>query len=289
MPELPEVETVGRGLRRLMRGKTLRKVTLRRKDLRTPFPKDMEKILAGRRVQEIERRAKYLLIHLSGGKTLLVHLGMSGRMALANGTTLDKHDHVIFELRRGRSVPAKTAGTTAAAPERIVFNDPRRFGLMDVFDTKGREQHKLLRHIGIEPLSKELTPEYLAVKFKGKKVPIKVALMDQRLIAGIGNIYACEVLFYAGINPRKQAGKLKADELKKLVPAIRKVLEKSIACGGSSLRDYVQADGGLGHFQNEFAVYGREGKRCTAKGCKGMIQNITQGGRSTFFCSETQK
>jgi formamidopyrimidine-DNA glycosylase len=274
MPELPEVETVGRGLRRLMSGKTLLKVTLRRKDLRTPFPKDMEKTLQGRRVQSIERRAKYLLIHLSGGKTLLVHLGMSGRMALANGHMLDKHDHVVIELNNKK---------------KIVFNDHRRFGLMDVLNTKEQEQHKLLRHIGVEPLSKDLTPEYLATKFKGKKVSIKVALMDQRLIAGIGNIYACEALFYAGISPRKAAGKLKAAELEKLVSTIRKVLEKSIACGGSSLRDYVQADGGLGHFQNEFAVYGREGKRCTSRSCKGVIQNITQGGRSTFYCPETQK
>jgi formamidopyrimidine-DNA glycosylase len=274
MPELPEVETVGRGLRRLMSGKTLLKVTLRRKDLRTPFPKDMEKTLQGRRVQSIERRAKYLLIHLSGGKTLLVHLGMSGRMALANGATLDKHDHVVIELNNKK---------------KIVFNDHRRFGLMDVLNTKEQEQHKLLRHIGVEPLSKDLTPEYLAAKFKGKKVSIKVALMDQRLIAGIGNIYACEALFYAGISPRKAAGKLKAAELEKLVSTIRKVLEKSIACGGSSLRDYVQANGGLGHFQNEFAVYGREGKRCTNRGCKGVIQSITQGGRSTFYCPETQK
>jgi formamidopyrimidine-DNA glycosylase len=272
MPELPEVETVGRGLARLMNGKILSRVTLRRKDLRTPFPKDMEKILQGRRVQNIERRAKYLLIHLSGGKTLLVHLGMSGRMALATGK-IDKHDHVVIELSNRKA---------------IIFNDPRRFGLMDVLDTKARDQHKLLRHIGIEPLSKDLTPEYLAVKFKGKKVAIKVALMDQRLIAGIGNIYACEALFYAGISPRKAAGKLKAQELQKLVPAIRRVLEKSIACGGSSLRDYVQADGGLGHFQNEFAVYGREGKRCSSRGCKGTIQSITQGGRSTFYCPVEQ-
>ena len=274
MPELPEVETVRCGLQRLMKGRTLFRVTLRRKDLRTPFPPGMEKTLQGRRVQTVARRAKYLLIHLSGGKTLLVHLGMSGRMALANGHKLNKHDHVIIELNNKK---------------KITFHDPRRVGLMDVFVTKAAHEHKLLRHIGVEPLSNDLTPDYLAKKFKNKKVAVKVALMDQRLIAGIGNIYACEALFYAGINPRKHAGKLKVEELKKLVPAIRKVLEKSIACGGSSLRDYVQADGGLGHFQNEFAVYGREGKPCSDRGCKGVIQCFTQGGRSTFYCPVKQK
>jgi formamidopyrimidine-DNA glycosylase len=175
----------------------------------------------------------------------------------------------------------------------FVFNDPRRFGMMDVFQTDDAATHKLLRNIGIEPLGKDHTAEYLAAKFRGKKPAIKVALMDQRLIAGIGNIYACEALFYAKINPKRRAGALKREELKRLVPAIKKVLEKSIQFGGSSLRDYKHADGNVGKFQNEFAVYGREGKKCPGCTCDvaktGGVQCLTQGGRSTFYCPVKQK
>ncbi|MBI3420336.1 MAG: bifunctional DNA-formamidopyrimidine glycosylase/DNA-(apurinic or apyrimidinic site) lyase [Proteobacteria bacterium] len=294
MPELPEVETVGRGLRRLMKNRRLQKLTLRRKDLRAPFPPGMEKMLQGRRIAEVRRRAKYLLIEMSGGKTLLVHLGMSGRMA-AEKTSVKpgKHDHVIFELDNPPGAVAVARSAEQSRRIKIVFCDPRRFGLMDVFETSAASRHKLLRHLGVEPFSKDLNAGYLKQKFKGRKLAIKVALMNQRLIAGIGNIYACEALFTARINPRKASGRLKKEELQKLVPAIRRVLEKSIALGGSSLRDYVQADGGLGSFQNEFAVYGRKGEKCPGCTCDikktGGIQALVMSGRSTFYCPVKQK
>jgi formamidopyrimidine-DNA glycosylase len=262
-----------------MQGQILSRVTLRRKNLRTPFPPGMEKTLQGRRVEKVERRAKYILAYLSGGKTLLAHLGMSGRMALSKANApLGKHDHVVFDLKNKR---------------RIVFHDPRRFGLMDIADTKDLHKHKLLRGIGPEPLGKALSAAYLEKILKGKKPAIKIAIMDQRLIAGIGNIYACEALFYARIDPRKAAGKVSKAELGRLVPAIKNVLNKSIALGGSSLRDYTHADGKLGSFQNNFAVYGCEGKACRVRGCScvsaGGIRCITQAGRSTFFCPVQQK
>jgi formamidopyrimidine-DNA glycosylase len=252
---------------------------LRRKNLRTPFPPGMEQTLKGRRVQSVERRAKYILINLSGNKTLIAHLGMSGRMAAASADKpFGAHDHVVIDLKNKR---------------RLVFRDPRRFGMMDIADTDKLAAYKLLRRIGPEPLSKAFTPAYLEKVLKGRKPAIKIALMDQRLIAGIGNIYACEALFYAKIDPRREAGKIKRAELKRLVPAIKKVLNKSIELGGSSLRDYAHADGALGRFQHEFAVYGREGKPCPVRGCgchhTGGIRCITQGGRSTFFCPVQQK
>lgn len=276
---MPEVETVVRGLSKIMSGQTLSKLTLRRKDLRTPFPPGMAKAVEGAKITSVERRAKYILIHFANGKTILAHLGMSGRMALADvKEPLGKHDHVVMDLKNKK---------------RIVFCDPRRFGVMDMAATKELEKHKLLRAIGPEPLSKALSPDYLAKAFKGKKPAIKVALLDQRLIAGIGNIYASEALFYARIDPRRAAGKIKPDELKKLVPAIQKVLEKSIKLGGSSLRDYAHTDGGLGSFQKEFAVYDRQGRACLVRNCScattGGIRQIVQAGRSTYFCPIQQK
>jgi formamidopyrimidine-DNA glycosylase len=278
MPELPEVETVCRGLAKSLKGKRMTEVEQHRKDLRTPLPKNMGARLKGQKVTDIKRRAKYIEVFLDGGEVLLMHLGMSGRMAVTSGPVkAEKHDHLVFHFNDGTCVR---------------FNDARRFGCCDLVGAEDLPRHKWLRHLGIEPLGKELTPDWLREKFKGRKTSIKTALMDQRLIVGVGNIYASEALFYAGISPKRRAGSCKPAELAKLVPAIRKVLEAAIAAGGSSLRDYRQANGELGYFQHHFAVYGREGEACPGCSCDvaktGGIQRITQGGRSTFYCKIKQ-
>jgi formamidopyrimidine-DNA glycosylase len=278
MPELPEVETVCRGLAKALNGARIVKAEAHRPDLRMPLPKNLAARLKGRRVKAIYRRAKYILMNLDSGETLLLHLGMSGRMVIVHKTSKPgKHDHLVFQFDNGCVVH---------------FNDPRRFGMCDLVATKGLSQHKLLRGLGIEPLEKQLTSEFLAAKFKGKKTSVKAALLDQRLVVGIGNIYACEALFYAGISPKRRAGACTKDQIAKLVPAIRKVLNAAIKAGGSSLRDYVQVDGELGYFQHHFAVYDREGKACPGCSCDvaktGCIQRIPQGGRSSFYCKVLQ-
>jgi len=278
MPELPEVETVCRGLAKALEGARITEARAHRADLRMPLPKDLAARLKGRRVLKIRRRAKYILIDLDKGETLILHLGMSGRMVVSRKTAPPgKHDHLVFRFSNGAVVH---------------FNDPRRFGMCDLVPTKELQNYKLLRHLGIEPLGDELTPEFLAAKFKGKKTSIKAALLDQEIVVGVGNIYACEALFYAGISPKRMAGKCKKEELERLVPAIRKVLTAAIKAGGSSLRDYVQSDGELGYFQHHFAVYGRTGKPCPGCVCdikktKG-IRRIPQGGRSSFYCPVKQ-
>jgi formamidopyrimidine-DNA glycosylase len=272
MPELPEVETVCRGLAKALTGARIVSADVRRPDLRFPFPKNLAAKLKGRRVESITRRAKYILIELDKGETLVLHLGMSGRMVITQKTVKpDTHDHLIFRFSNGAFVR---------------FNDPRRFGLCDLIATKELEKHKLFRHLGIEPLGKDLSPAFLAAKFRGKKTSVKAALLDQRLVVGVGNIYASEALFHARISPKRLAGKCSKGQIARLVPAIRKVLKEAINAGGSSLRDYVQADGELGNFQNRFAVYDREGKACF--GCKTGIRRITQAGRSTFYCPVEQ-
>jgi formamidopyrimidine-DNA glycosylase len=278
MPELPEVETVCRGLAKALAGKRIVRFEQRRADLRTPLPQNLAAHLKGRHILDIKRRAKYILIALDKNETLLLHLGMSGRMVITHKPSeLEKHDHLIFTFDNGA---------------RLHFNDPRRFGMCDLVKNKDLPRHKLLRHLGIEPLEPGLTPAWLAAKLKGKKTSIKDALMDQRLIAGIGNIYACEALFYAGIDPRRRAGKCSKEQIARLIPAIRKVLKAAIEAGGSSLRDYRQADGELGYFQHHFAVYDREGKPCPGCTCDvhktGGIRRITQGGRSSFYCKVKQ-
>jgi len=273
MPELPEVETVVRGLVREMQGQKILSVKTGRKGLRTPFPKSLASI-TGAKVKGITRRAKYILIHLNDGRTLIVHLGMSGRMTISRKYTPEKHDHMVIEL-----------GNRAT----VVLNDARRFGVVDLIETNRLTQHKLFAHLGAEPLEKDFTPAYLAARLKAKKVPIKIAIMDQRLVVGVGNIYAAEALFYAGIDPRRAAGSLNVNEIKKLVSGIRKVLRAAIKAGGSTLKDYVQADGELGYFQHSFAVYGRGGQGCPGCRCQGVIKRITQAGRSTFYCPEKQK
>ena len=278
MPELPEVETVCRGLAKSLIGKTMVKIDQHRPDMRTVLPKNMAARLKGQKVREVVRRAKYIQIFLDGGDVLLMHLGMSGRLLITpKAEAAGKHDHLVFHFDDGTCVR---------------FNDPRRFGSADIVSADQLAKHKWLKHLGIEPLGKDLTPAWLTQKFKGKKTSIKTAIMDQRLIVGVGNIYASEALFYAGINPKRRAGACRSEQLKALVPAIQKVLKAAIAAGGSSLRDYRQTNGELGYFQHDFAVYGREGKPCPGCDCNlpktGGIQRITQGGRSTFYCKTRQ-
>lgn len=280
MPELPEVETIRRGLNSSLRGKRITGIETNRKGMRFPFPKDFANRLKGKIIEKIERRAKYLLLYLSGGDVLLIHLGMSGRLIVEKGKKKEraKHDHVIFRLSENKV---------------LRFNDPRRFGMCDIVSKKDLFRHKLLKNLGIEPLSRNLKTEFLEKKFHGKKTTIKTALMDQRIIAGLGNIYACETLFFAGIDPREKAGECSKEQIRKLADSIPKVLKKAIKAGGSSLRDYVRSDGTKGGFQNHFAVYGREGKKCPSCSCNftetGGIKRITQNGRSTFFCPHKQK
>jgi formamidopyrimidine-DNA glycosylase len=272
-----------------MEGHVLTDAQTRRGDLRIPFPHDFAARLKGRKVKKLRRRAKYILADLDSGETLVIHLGMSGRMSVyAQGKARKigsyvydtapasagegKHDHVVFETD---------------APARIVFNDHRRFGLMTLAETAHLDQHKLFKDIGIEPLSGKLTPAWLAKALAGKKTPIKSALLDQRLIAGLGNIYVCEALFRAKISPKRLAGSIKTDRLAPLVVAIKKVLKDAIAAGGSTLRDHAQATGDPGNFQHHFLVYGREGKPCKLN-CPGTVKRIVQAGRSTFYCPKCQ-
>ena len=289
MPELPEVETVRLGLAPVMEGHVLIDVETRRGDLRIPFPRDFVARTKGRKVKKLRRRAKYLLADLDSGETLVIHLGMSGRMSVyaegkqrrigsyvydkaPQGAGAGKHDHVVFE-------------TDASA--RIVFNDHRRFGLMTLVNTEHLEDDKLFRDIGVEPLSAKFNTAYLARALAGKKTPIKSALLDQRLIAGLGNIYVCEALFRSGISPKRLAGSLSRARLAPLAAAIKKILKDAIAAGGSTLRDHAQATGDPGNFQHHFLVYGREGKPCKL-GCKGTVKRIVQSGRSTFYCPKCQ-
>lgn len=276
MPELPEVETTCRGLAKVLTGARFIKADIHRPDLRFPLPKNLAIKLKGRVVRAVTRRAKYILIVLDSDQTLIVHLGMSGRMVvLGKMRKAEKHDHLVFHFDNGLHV---------------YFNDPRRFGLCDLVATKDLSKHKLFRHLGVEPLEKELSAAVLASKFKSKKTSVKIALLDQRLVVGVGNIYASEALYHAKISPKRRAGACTKDQIAELVPAIRKVLKAAIKAGGSSLRDYVQADGEMGYFQNKFVVYDREGHICArCVGGKNMIQRIQQGGRSTFYCAGCQK
>lgn len=276
MPELPEVETVMRGLSAVLIGHHFISIECRRKDLRFALPKAMDATLSGKKIIGLTRRAKYILIHFTGDKTLIVHLGMSGRMVIDDGSSqLQKHDHVIFKTN---------------TQQQIKFNDPRRFGMMDITDTTITHEHKLLKNLGGEPLEAAFTGDALHAKLKSKKIAIKLAIMDQAVVVGVGNIYACEALFASSINPARAANTITLSECTTLVSAIKSVLKRAIAKGGSSLRDYVQADGELGYFQHEFAVYGRMGEPCKGCTCKSKkVLRITQGGRSTFYCASKQK
>ena len=282
MPELPEVETVRRGLTPAMEGAVIAQADVNRPDLRWPFPDRMAERLTGARVHRLRRRSKYILADLDTDETLLIHLGMSGRM-LISGDPLgqfvhahpaaEKHDHVVLHMGNGA---------------RSTFNDPRRFGAMDLMDTATAERHKLLAVLGPEPLGNDFHEAHLIAAFKGKNTPVKSALLDQRIVAGLGNIYVCEALFRCGISPTRKAGRISKARVAALVPIIRQVLADAIEAGGSSLRDFRQADGELGYFQHSFDVYGREGELCRTEGCGAPIARIVQSGRSSFYCRSCQ-
>ncbi|MDF1620503.1 bifunctional DNA-formamidopyrimidine glycosylase/DNA-(apurinic or apyrimidinic site) lyase [Pseudothioclava nitratireducens] len=281
MPELPEVETVRRGLLPAMEGARIEQAVLNRPDLRWPLPERMAERLEGATVERLRRRSKYILADLDTGESLLIHLGMSGRMLVSGvmlgGFHLDhpapqKHDHVVLHMSGGG---------------RVTFNDARRFGAMDLVRTDREAAHWLLAGLGPEPLGNMFDESYLIEKLRGRATPIKAALLDQRIIAGLGNIYVSEVLFRAGIDPRRQAGRISAKRVAALVPVIRTVLLEAIEAGGSSLRDHRQADGELGYFQHAFRVYDREDEPCVT--CGTAIRRIVQSGRSSFFCPSCQK
>jgi formamidopyrimidine-DNA glycosylase len=275
MPELPEVETVRRGLVPVMEGQVIKRANIRRPDLRWPFPPRMAERLSGQKVLGLRRRSKYILCDLASGETLLIHLGMSGRMTI-NPQPLppEKHDHVVLDMGSGAQ---------------IAFNDSRRFGAMDLCVTDDCEAHKFLRNLGPEPLGNKFDESYLQAALKSRNTPIKSALLDQKIVAGLGNIYVCEALWRAHIAPTRKASSLSAKRVGALVPVIRDVLGDAIAAGGSSLKDFRQTDGELGYFQHAFTAYGREGESCRTPDCKGKITRIVQSGRSTFYCNRCQR
>ena len=294
MPELPEVETVRRGLEPVMTAASITRADVRRAGLRFPFPDRFAERLTGATVTSLNRRAKYILVGLSSNETLIMHLGMSGRFAIqhpdGDGTVLGEyeqdtgnnavHNHVVLEMSNGVT---------------ITYNDPRRFGSMDLCANTLVEQHKLLSGLGVEPLGNALSAAYIAERAFGKETDIKAFLLDQRIVAGLGNIYVCEVLFRLGLSPRRSAnclamrGGKPTERAHRIVPSIRDVLSEAITAGGSTLRDYKQTDGSLGYFQHAFKVYGREGDACLKPGCAGTIRRFVQSGRSTFCCPACQR
>jgi len=273
MPELPEVETVRTGLDAALKGSKIAGVTLRRADLRIPFPENMAARLAGKTIESIRRRAKYLLFDLGGGDVLIAHLGMSGRFSVVPkfSKKLGTHDHVVITLTDGRA---------------LIYNDPRRFGLMTIAQSSELTSHPLFAALGPEPLEKEFSTAYLKLELTRRNTAVKVALMDQALVVGVGNIYASEALFLAGIDPNIPA-KTVADRAKPIIAVIRKVLTDAIESGGSSLRDFMHVSGESGYFQHRFNVYGREGKPCFS--CGEPVRSTRLSGRSTFFCPHCQK
>ena len=287
MPELPEVETVRRGLEPVLAGARLARVEARRPDLRFPLPDGFVQRLTGARIERLDRRAKYLLATLDRDETLVMHLGMSGRFEITGAGAAvrpgdfalaqppdPKHAHIIFETEAGA---------------RVTFYDPRRFGYMDLIKTAALAAHPWFAALGPEPLGCGFDAAYLAAAFAVRRAPVKAALLDQRLIAGLGNIYVCEALHRAGLAPERAAGSIPRRKIETLVKVIRAVLGEAIEAGGSTLRDYASADGELGYFQHSFAVYGREGEPCLRPGCKGDVARIVQSGRSTFACDRCQK
>jgi formamidopyrimidine-DNA glycosylase len=275
MPELPEVETVRRGLALRLSGRHIVRAELRRPDLRRPFPPGLTKRLEGARIGELSRRGKYILIELDDDGLLLLHLGMSGRItAGGNNAPDEKHDHVVISLDDGTVVR---------------FNDARRFGSLDYLRRGTENAHPLLAGMGPEPLGPAFDGAYLAKALSGKLTPIKAALLDQKIVAGLGNIYVCEALYRAKLSPRRLAATVTGARAARLAVAVREVLEEAIEAGGSSLRDYVQANGDLGYFQHRWAVYGKEGEPCPGCTCAEGVRRITQSGRSTFFCAKKQR
>lgn len=283
MPELPEVETVMRGLKPHMEGMRLTRVEQRRANLRFPFPPQFQQRLEGRLIERMQRRAKYILVTLSSGEVLVMHLGMSGRFTVnaGEGAALNPcHDHVVFHLTGG---------------DVVTYNDPRRFGFMELVPPGEVEGHKFFADMGPEPLGNEFDEVMLASKALARKTPLKCFLLDQKVVAGLGNIYVLEALYDAGLHPTLPAAVLASKTgrptkaASRLVVAVRDVLNRAIEAGGSTLKDYAKADGSLGYFQHSFRVYGREGEECNRPGCGGKIERIVQSGRSSFFCPKCQK
>ncbi|WP_291842578.1 bifunctional DNA-formamidopyrimidine glycosylase/DNA-(apurinic or apyrimidinic site) lyase [Maricaulis sp.] len=287
MPELPEVETVRKGLVPALEGRRILAVELNRPDLRFPFPARFAERLTGSRVERIDRRAKYLLLRLDSGETMIGHLGMSGRFSIEAGGEAalpgdfvhaapanPKHDHVVIHAEGGVTVR---------------YNDPRRFGYMDLFATDAEASHKVLGALGPEPHGNEFSGPYLAAALAGRQTPVKSALLDQSIVAGLGNIYVCEALHRSGISPRRLAASISGVRAERLATAVRAVIVEAIEAGGSSLKDFAATDGALGYFQHRFRVYDRLGAPCPTEKCDGTIQRIVQSGRSTWFCSACQR
>jgi len=282
MPELPEVETVRKGLESHLTGRRIERVELRRPDLRFPFPKRFAALLRGRLVESVERRAKYLLIRLDGDATWMCHLGMTGRWTLLGADSSEvndeTHDWVVVHLDDG---------------SRAVFSDHRRFGFMDHFETSEQDQNRFLANLGPEPTPDHLTPMDMADALRGRRTPMKAALLDQRTVAGLGNIYVCEILFRAGISPRRNASSVAGKSgvtkrVSRVTAATHDVIVEAIDAGGSSISDFVNVEGDLGYFSHSFQVYGREGESCLSEGCDATIRRIVQSGRSTFYCPSCQ-
>ena len=283
MPELPEVETVRRGLERHLLGRTIEHVELRRSDLRFPFPSGFERSLSGRTVESVERRAKYLLTRLSEGLTWMCHLGMTGRWTLLDSNSTDSddgpHDWVVLHLDDGG---------------KAVFTDHRRFGFMDTFETVKQDLNKFLSKLGPEPTPDHLTPMDLAKGLRDRRTPMKSALLDQATVAGLGNIYVCEILFRSGISPKRSASSVAGKSgvtkrVERVTAATHDVITEAIDAGGSTISDFVNVEGELGYFSHSFQVYGREGEPCTSEECSAIIRRIVQSGRSTFYCPKCQR
>ena len=283
MPELPEVETIVRGISPFLEGATIKKIKLNRADLRWPFPENFANRLKGAKVLNLKRRSKYILVHLSTGETLLIHLGMSGKILVSDtkignyfyeSSKVSNHDHVIFELSDGTIV---------------TYNDPRRFGSMDLAKTDNLNNHKFLEKLGPEPLGNNFNFDYLKIELSKKESPIKNVLLNQSVVAGLGNIYVCEALFMSGISPKKKASKISKSKCEELVLNIRAVLISAIEAGGSSLKDFTDIQGNSGYFQFEFYVYGRENEYCKTINCDRKIKRISQSGRSSFYCPSCQR
>jgi formamidopyrimidine-DNA glycosylase len=296
MPELPEVETVRRGLAPTMEGARITRLELRRPDLRFPLPREFAARVEGRRIEALSRRAKYLLLDLDDGATIIAHLGMSGSFRIEAGEAVEapgifyherskdeKHDHVLFHLEGSEG------------PVRVIYNDPRRFGFMELMSRAELDTYPAFRDLGPEPVGNMLSADYLATRFAERSQPLKSALLDQKVIAGLGNIYVCEALWRAHLSPTRKVSTLVTrtgkpkQELTLLADAIREVIADAIQAGGSSLRDHIQADGTLGYFQHFFRAYDREGRDCLTDGCGGTVERIVQSGRSTFYCRRCQK
>ena len=283
MPELPEVETVRRGLEPVLAGRSLTCVEQRRPDLRWPLPDRFGARLQGRQVKALRRRAKWILLDLDADETWMVHLGMSGRMLIDQAPTADLHHERAVPEKHDHLIVTTDHGVT------ITYNDARRFGAMDLWPTAELDAHPHLKTLGPEPLGNAFHAAALAGAFDGRQTPVKAALLDQRTVAGLGNIYVCEALFRSGIHPTRMAGSIARRRIEELATQIRATLAEAIEAGGSSLRDYRQADGELGYFQHTFKVYDREGGACSTDGCPGTIRRIVQSGRSTFYCPRCQR